>query len=832
MRGQPNIQQPSRTLTDQALEEIIVIENSPKQIAGIGTFWATVRSMGFNYAFAMWCWQEEAIDTLVLAPPNHHGTTQELAREVYHRLVMRFASEKVMMRQRWTCLCLCLVVPVAFSFIWSSIGRALDSPFRRAIAEFISHVPIDNPFVAQWDFFLMGIWVFALGLAIGLAIGFAIAFVTFMLIPHIMRGVITDEIRIECAAIVRRCFLRGIPEGTPDDLADVWRHGWVTAESAPITSELTDTDASSTAALKSAELYRWMLMAVVFYMPLAMGFVLIIGIIPEAMWAMKMIRSLMTNDLAQRKSEMEMQRSVEGSLFIAAGGQAWAKLQERARVEQMNLARKDKAPLVTLGTTTGILAARGDLFAPSEGLKFQLSLTDLQNHVIVFGGTGSGKTSGILRPLAQQVARWKNVGIVVMDGKGSLPRELEALPGMQVIDPATTVLSLVRGLSPNEVIDAIVELLGRGGTDRFWNDSAAGLLRRAAVMTHAAGGMHWTLSNINRAIIQSDYRRELLQVIPREAVLSSPELVEAINFFEHEWKVVDTADKGAELDRTRSSILTIAKTWMSTIMGHPDLLRWGQTSDEQETVDLYTPLEGGRIGFLIPAYRYGRAGAVVTALLKARLYAKLKARADRKWALTESPVVFLIDEAQEVATDEDATMLAIGRSLGLAMIGATQTIEGVREKLGEATASKWLAIYGGMVALPGRSPLTDGFAAGRMGLTWSASVQHRPGAPIRETMQRDVLMGISATSRYQTLMAQGKPVDRQSHGVSAAIMSQQRGSVFEPTSDIGPHALMNGGELLTLLARPDTALIVTTRARVPRRDVVQLSPVYEIQPTE
>lgn len=802
MIGQPPTQH--KTLTDSALEYVISIQNRVQTFSSLGEFISVARSNGFENAFSRWCWQNEAIDMLVLSAPNHHGTTQELAREVYHRLLIRFASEKIVKRQRTTC-------------IWLGVGAIILFSFLQQVA---SHMQPNEPSAMGINPFAMfGTFFTATGFFMGILFGVAYAFGTFMLIPNIMRGVITDEIRQEALGIVRRCFLRGIPEGTPEDLADVWRHGWVTAESAPITSELTDTDASSMAASQCVQVFRGLVLgALLFYTP----FLIFI------FFLLKKVNS----DLSQRKSEIEMQRAVEGSLFIATGGQAWAKLQEKARIEQMSLARKDKTPLVTLGTTTGILAARGDLFAPSEGMKFQLSLTDLQNHVIVLGGTGSGKTSGILRPLAKQIGNWQNTGIVVMDGKGSLPHELETLNGMRVIDPATTVLSLVKGLSPNEVVDTIVELLGgRNITDRFWIDSAAGLLRRAAVMVHEAGGMHWTLSNINRAIIHADYRRELLQAIPQKAVLNSPELVEAINFFEYEWKMPDTTQpkhQNMELDRTRSSILTIAKTWMSTIMGHPDLMRWGQASDQIETIDLYAPLNGGRIGFLIPAYRYGRAGAVVTALLKARLYAKLKARADKKQNYYV-PVVFLIDEVQEVATDEDATMLAIGRSLGLSMIGATQTIEGVREKLGEATASKWLAIFGSMIALPGRSPLTDDFATGRLGLTWTASVQHRPGAPLRETMQRDVLTGITATNRYQNLMAQGEGVTRQTRGVTATIMAQLRGSVSEPTAVIAPQALVNGGELMTLLAKPDTALIVTTRARVPRRDVVQLDPVYNIE---
>ena len=341
-------------------------------------------------------------------------------------------------------------------------------------------------------------------------------------------------------------------------------------------------------------------------------------------------------------------------------------------------------------------------------------------------------------------------------------------------------------------------------------------------MAHAAGEAFWTLDSIKKAATETTYRAQLLRNISNEMILGSAPLTEAINYFEREWNKPNSAE-----DRTRASIQTIAQTWIATITAHPDLLRWSQATKSRETADISGPLRGGRLGFLIPAYRYGRAGAVVTALLKARLYAGLKARADQGMGKDGTPIVFLIDEVQEVSTEEDATMLAIGRSLGLAVIGATQTVEGVREKLGEATAAKLLAIYGGLVMLPGRSPLTDEFAADRVGLTWAATVQERPGATLRETMQRDVLTGLTAAGRYQGFMQAGANGPRQLRGVFSALISQMQGAVSEPTSKIGPAPVVISGELLTLLAKPDTALIIATRGRVQRRDVVQLAPLYE-----
>ena len=43
---------------------------------------------------------------------------------------------------------------------------------------------------------------------------------------------------------------------------------------------------------------------------------------------------------------------------------------------------------------------------------------------------------------------------------------------------------------------------------------------------------------------------------------------------------------------------------------------------------------------------------------------------------------------------------------------------------------------------------------------------------------------------------------------------------------LGPRPLVVGGEIASIAAVPDTAVVLATRGRVPRRDVVRLHPEY------
>lgn len=73
------------------------------------------------------------------------------------------------------------------------------------------------------------------------------------------------------------------------------------------------------------------------------------------------------------------------------------------RFKQHANCKADTSPRVKLGTATGTLTSYGDSYAPDMGLEMGMSINDLSTHFMVFGPTGSGKTSSVIRPLIQQI---------------------------------------------------------------------------------------------------------------------------------------------------------------------------------------------------------------------------------------------------------------------------------------------------------------------------------------------------------------------------------------------------------------------------------------------
>ncbi|MGV3616689.1 MAG: type IV secretion system DNA-binding domain-containing protein [Fimbriimonas sp.] len=770
-------------------------------------------------------WKDMGLDALILSTPSHLGQPQEVAREVYHRLVARFVASHVHKQQQAAigrALAISFLGPVVLLGVTalapSLVSLIEEGPLGGLLSSGIAKV---LPLARILAYF--GTPVILAGYASQMLAGAS---------GRMCPADLLAQYKKDAGDAVNRCFLKGFHPDTPADLADVWRHGWLTSEGRPISSEIVETDATSLVALEVAD--GWISTAKAIRLMALFSLVPCFSFFLAPLLALLNLRGKMSPGRL-RAMELDRRQAVEGPLLVAAGGINWAKHQETAWELQIEEALRDPTPILHLGEATGILAGRGDFYAPSAGLPFDLSLLDMQNHLLVLGGTGSGKTSGVLRPLAWQIAEKTRVGIVVMDGKAALPKELAKLPGMVLVDPAVSRFSLVAGLSPTEIVDTIADVLRpQGESDPYWADSAMGLLRRAAVIARHAGGEWWTLDGTMRIAATDEGLAAAKEAFPIERALEDPLLEEALLYFAYEWRNLDAKPK--------SSILSHARSWVTTITAHPDLLRWASTQEGEDSFDILTPLKGGRLGFEIPSYRYGRAGAVVTALLKARLYAALKARAEQKKLKPgETAVVFIIDEAQEVATRDDATMLSIGRSLHIAMVGATQTIEGVTDKLGEHGAAKWLAVYGNAIGLPGRSRKTDNFLAERAGSTWKARVTSAPGISVRDSITAAIFSGSVASARRQTTMrefaspapspiapflqqAQNAQANRQ---IASPDPRMSREGDTGIQSALQPHPLVVAEEMSTLLAEPNLALAITTRGRVPRRDVIKLTPRFE-----
>jgi hypothetical protein len=728
------------------------------------------------------------LDGLVLWPPmSAPDDPAAFARELYHRfLAHQYASR--LWRAEWLGLLTATLLLLVFVLLKFNVGPGA------------------------------GLALALLGVAVMVLLGAKLAVSIVLASAKIARD------KEQAAALVWRICLRDVPKDTPSDLADPWRHGWLTANGRPLAAEIAEFDLRSTELIARCKPIFFTSFALGLSLMgfSAIGFVTLVPILIIAIC--KLLADPPPAAMRARLLDVAAAGTAEGAAWSLAGASKWAVRLEEARKAQLAESIRDTSPVLKLGTATGVLAARGDGFAPSAGLDISLSLTDLMQHLLVLGGTGSGKTAGVLRPLCKQLGSLSGVGLVVLDGKGSLPGEVKAfVPDLDIIDPAGKTMSLVEGLTPTEVVATISDLLGRAeGKDRFFEESAAGLMRHAAVLVKTESERTWSLEKIWR-MANDGPSKDLLEEIDA----TQPLVSEAVAFFQKEWPNLDK--------EVKSSILATLRAWYTTITGHPDTLKWAMTMAGQSDVDVTGALKGKRIGILAPAHRYGQAGPVVLALLKARIFAAIRDRADRGMKEDETPVVLVMDEAQEVTTKQDALILGIARSLKLGIIASTQTVEGIEARLGQTEAAQFLTLFGSVIALQNRSARTIQAVVARLGATYRPYLDSLPGVPtVRDAVSAQRASGRLAAARTQQDVAAtiGFGEGGSMRDLFRAINPFQlfrgtlQGQQDRPHSRVAAVPLVNPDEFAELVVEPDTALAILTRARVPRRDVVKLESIF------
>lgn len=409
-----------------------------------------------------------------------------------------------------------------------------------------------------------------------------------------------------------------------------------------------------------------------------------------------------------------------------------------ARAKQAARAREDCSGFVVLGKAKGVFTRLHDGYAPDEGLPFGLTLNDLPQHLVIFGSSGTGKTSSTLRPLLSLIINERiqgalmqaiGTGLVVMDGKGSLGEELRGVPGYHLIEPGAEVVApLIAGLIPQEVAETLCELSTK--KDQEGSDNAshfnghghnflvqAGLLLEAFVAADKARVEHemsrphaedvtrewrWTIKDLHRtstllAAAAEGYTGSKLEghidgLLRDYYAGDGPRhelLIAAVQYAK-----VDLANIE---QRERSSIISTANGWMTPLLLDERILPW---SCAEEGFDVTQVLHGAWIGVNLPELKYNRAGKLVQGLLKRRIFNALRNRDNLEWETKgESPVIFVIDEAHELITAADGMMLPQARSLGGRMVYATQTFESFAVAFNsELAADKFLDNFSSFVS--------------------------------------------------------------------------------------------------------------------------------------
>lgn len=530
-----------------------------------------------------------------------------------------------------------------------------------------------------------------------------------------------------------------------------------------------------------------------------------------------------------------MAQSSTMDMVDRVGGPDYFKNIEKSREAQIENASKDKSKFFDLGVNTGLMFERRDYFGANKGTKFGLSLDDLSKHMLLLGATGSGKTSTIIKMLAKSIltapnedfGRKNGAAVLILDGKGPLGEEMKDVAGDDyvVISPENCNYNPIEGLNSEEVTQCLYELFSSADSassnDDFWGQSAATLIRSSGVLLELSN-QPWTMQNLHKAVTNTNWLSEnILDDIPDYNDML-PYQQAALDYRIEEF--VQMADK------QKSGILSTAGLWISSVLNNRLFDTW--STCEHGDVRIEDCIYGAKMSVNLPEAKYQFAGQIISSLAKKRLFKAIKQRGnDWKNDPEQTQVVYICDEAQLLIDSDDEAIASIARSLGLSMVLSTQSVDAIVQRLGDKTKA-W-ALLGNLVnlvALQVTTELSKEYIAQKLGSGWRSQVTTSHSIPDMRSefnawQENPSDKLVANTHLIHDTVPTGGVVRGTMNKIREVWQAVDTGSDVT----IGCTNFVSEAEIESLLSLPNSALYSISRGRVPRRDLVNLTPIYAVE---
>lgn len=370
-------------------------------------------------------------------------------------------------------------------------------------------------------------------------------------------------------------------------------------------------------------------------------------------------------------------------------------------------------------------------------------LRDLFEHVHVFGGPGSGKSSGSLATLYRICA--SGMGMLCLTAKEDEPGRLIRMAleagrreeDILVIDDTLAwrfnflnyELTRRGGGDTFTIVETLLSMMeakrrlqswGGGDDSRFWRDAAHEMLTHAINVLRLSQGtlrlrdIHAYLASLPRSAAQLGSASFLDQSFAARQLALALERSEREGLGPEAGLAQSYMEQGAFGDpRTIGNILiTITSMLQPFLSGVLHELFCTDTTWTPELV-----LSEGKLTIIaFPVLLYKQLGVLAQVIFKAAFAQACGARPDDAAAV---PVVLYADEAQSFYTEDDNRLAEMGRSKRVAMIYGTQNIGNYIRALGgpnaQAISESLLGNFGTLLFHANKHPGTNRFAADIIG---------------------------------------------------------------------------------------------------------------------
>lgn len=428
---------------------------------------------------------------------------------------------------------------------------------------------------------------------------------------------------------------------------------------------------------------------------------------------------------------------------------------------------RDKSPVYAFGKSQGVLEFRGHSGAIAGGQGASMSIIDMNQHTLVLGGTGMGKTRNIVIPrvkwLLDQQVKGFPISMFVLDNKGALVRDVARLLNSRGLDK-----SLLRvigtgegelrmnpcdGLSPAELGDLLVAVMSQasGGADEsaFWTESGKNLVINVAVLAQAFecldAGRDWSnktgfrpYSFLGLFVLMSDdaqldYALEcVVKALQSEdrariAHFEGISMQTSLTWLATSWKTL--------ADVTKSGVQANAQRMLVSFVHYEDIAQGFATGRGDNLVSPRDLMGAGVTGLNISQIKFGAAGRLIAIALKTMWFKFAREsqindpdfadERERWWRYQDRELAahemdayamrfFIADEYQALMTAgghlSDADIWNEIRTAGVCGIIITQSLSSIEYALGREGSDKFLQNFNTRVFLGSIDDKTMDFA--------------------------------------------------------------------------------------------------------------------------
>lgn len=452
----------------------------------------------------------------------------------------------------------------------------------------------------------------------------------------------------------------------------------------------------------------------------------------------------------------------------------------------------DKRDGIILGTATGKFIFRGHLSSPQPGQYLMITDQARAQHILVFGASGLGKTSKILKPLfkkdVQSIIDGHMGSIFVSDGKGDLYRDLSPIAkqaGLKTVvigtQPNSVGLDLLQGTNPQLVADILASVLKQsfgasgGGSDPFWGAMRDHFIRCVATILEAyertEAGLNWALENSRRPYSLLNIYR-----LTQQSVEPGAEIWKMIDAIEAEYADAATFHKFQDIatEGLWGSIEYVYGKWLNMSLNSPATLDGVQANitaslsqfETQEGI-LQNFASGASSDFSISemfdqpmavftdlnSVDSGLCGRIVLIFIKTLVYLELRKRQMRDSELPKKhSLKIYFDEMQELITSDlvgvsDINFINIARSAmgpGGGFVVATQTMNALEMVVGKVPSANYVDNFSTIISMRHSEPSTIALLKQKAGQTMryhvTGSNQVESYEAVRQITGRDVLL--------------------------------------------------------------------------------------------